>query len=166
MLEVVGLDTNSKNQGIYWMCICDCQRQERVPKQRSIRQDKLLAGKTKSCGCLKLKQKTRSKKITNCFDTISNDYGIGTTANGEKFYFDKEDLGKITSISSSWSFNDSGYLGARDMRENAERYHDGRRKFIYMKDIVMNKLPGEIVKYINPNDKNDNRKSNLVKENN
>ena len=53
-----------------------------------------------------------------------------------------------------------------DIKEYAEKYHNGRRKFIYMKDIVMDKLPGEIVKYINPNDKNDNRKSNLVKENN
>ena len=163
MLEVVGLDTNSKNQGIYWMCICDCQRKERVPKQRSIRQDKLLAGKTKSCGCLKLKQKTRSKKITNCFDTISNNYGIGTTANGEKFYFDKEDLGKITSVSSSWNVNDAGYLEARDMRDCAERYSNGRRQMVKIKDIIMDKQPNEIVKYINPKHKYDNRKSNLIK---
>ena len=33
-----------------------------------------------------------------------------------------------------------------------------------VKDIVMNKMPGEVVKYINPKDKNDNRKSNLIKE--
>ena len=38
--------------------------------------------------------------------------------------------------------------------------------YLFDNDIVMDKLPGEIVKYINPNDKNDNRKSNLVKENN
>ena len=28
----------------------------------------------------------------------------------------------------------------------------------------MNKNSGEVVKYINPKDKNDNRKSNLIKE--
>ena len=164
LLKVIGLDHNNKKHGIYWMCECKCQEHERVPKQRAIRQDKLLEGRTLSCGCLKLKQQTRSKYLTNKFDTVSEDYGIGYTSKGEKFYFDKEDLGKITSVSSSWSFNDSGYLGARDMRENAERYPNGRRKFIYMKDVVMNKSNGETVKYINQNDKNDNRKSNLVKE--
>ena len=112
----------------------------------------------------KEKQKTRSKHLTNKFDSISEDYGIGYTSKGEKFYFDKDDLEKITSISSSWSFNDSGYLGARDMRENAEKYPNGRRKFIYLKDVVMNKKDGEVVKYINSNDKNDNRKSNLIKK--
>lgn len=164
MLEVVGLDTNNKNKGIYWMCICDCQRNERVPKQRSIRQDKLLEGRTKSCGCLKRKQETRSKRITNCFDTISCDYGIGTTSKGEKFYFDKEDLGRISSVSSSWSFNDAGYLEARDMRDCAEKYsNNGRRKMVKLKDIIMNKQPNEIIKYINPKNKFDNRKTNLRK---
>ena len=166
LLKVVGLDYNNKKKGIYWMCECKCQENERVPKQRAIRQDKLLEGRTLSCGCLKKKQKTRGKHLTNMFDTVTENYGIGYTAKGEKFYFDKEDLGKITNISSSWHFNDSGYLGARDKRENAEKYPNGKRKIIYMKDVVMDKLPGEIVKYINPNDKNDNRKSNLVKENN
>lgn len=164
LLKVIGLDHNNKKHGIYWMCECKCQEHERVPKQRAIRQDKLLKGRTLSCGCLKLKQQTRSKYLTNKFDTVSEDYGIGYTSKGEKFYFDKEDLGKITSVSSSWSFNDSGYLGARDMRENAEKYPDGRRKLVYMKDIVMNKNNREVVKYINPKDKNDNRKSNLIKE--
>lgn len=146
------------------MCECKCQEHERVPKQRAIRQDKLLEGRTLSCGCLKQKQETRSKHITNKFDTVSEEYGIGYTSKGEKFYFDKEDLGKITSISSSWSINDAGYLGARDMRESKGSYSDGRRKFIKLKDVVMDKQVGERVKYINPNNKNDNRKSNLVKE--
>ena len=44
-LTVVGIDGNNHKSGTYWMCICDCQNNERVPKQRSIRQDKLLEGK-------------------------------------------------------------------------------------------------------------------------
>ena len=120
------------------MCECKCEENKRVPKQRAIRQDKLLEGRTLSCGCLKLKQKTRGRCTTNKFDIVSEEYGIGCTAKGEKFYFDKEDLSKITSVSSSWSFNDGGYLCARDMRENAEKYSDGRKKLIYMKDYLNN----------------------------
>ena len=42
LLKVVGLDYNNKKKGIYWMCECKCQENERFPKQRAIRQDKLL----------------------------------------------------------------------------------------------------------------------------
>lgn len=164
LLKVIGLDYNNKNHGIYWMCECKCQEHERVPKQIPRRQDKLLEGRTLSCGCLKKKQKTRSKHLTNKFDTVSEDFGIGYTSKGEKFYFDKEDLCKITSVSSCWHFNDSGYLCARDMRDNAEKYSNGRRKLVYMKHIIMDKKDGEVVKYVNPNNKNDNRKANLKKE--
>ena len=150
------IESNGRKR-VMWHCKCDCGN------ETDVRASDLKMGKIKSCGCLKLKQKTRSKKITNCFDTISNDYGIGTTANGEKFYFDKEDLGKITSVSSSWNVNDAGYLEARDMRDCAERYSNGRRQMVKIKDIIMDKQPNEIVKYINPKHKYDNRKSNLIK---
>lgn len=163
MLKVIGKDGNNKKSGTYWMCICDCQKKERVPKQRSIRQDKLLDGRTLSCGCRKLEQETRGKRITNCFDTITYKYGVGITSKGEEFYFDKEDLGKITVVSSAWNFNDAGYLCARDTRENSEKYKNGRRKYVKLKDIIMDKKDGEIVKYINPKNKYDNRKSNLIK---
>ena len=161
-MKVVGRDYNSKKRGIYWMCECGCQRNERVPKQRSIRQDKLIEGRTLSCGCLKLKQKTRSKYRTNTFD-MSGDYGIGRTYNGEEFIFDKEDYELIQSVSESWNFNDAGYLGARDMRENSEKYPNGRSKMVKLKDIVMSKKDGEIVKFRSDN-KKDFRKDNLVKE--
>lgn len=162
-LYVVGRDYNNKKIGIYWMCICVCQMHERVPKQRSIRQDKLLEGRTLSCGCKKLEQKTRGIHSTNHFDLISNTYGIGYTAKNEKFIFDKEDYGKIISISKSWHFNDGGYLEARDMRPDAEKYENGRRKIVYMKDIVMNKRNGKIVRFKDIKRKFDIRKSNLKK---
>ena len=161
-MKVVGRDFNSNKEGIYWMCECDCQKGVRVPKQRSIRQDKLLEGRTLSCGCLKLKQKTRGTRSTNTFE-IDGDTCIGYTSKGEKFLFDLEDFDLIKSVSESWHFNDSGYVTARDIRETSEKYKNGRSKLVYMKDIVMHKQLGETVRYINFKDKNDNRKSNLKK---
>lgn len=145
------------------MCECKCQEKERVPKQRPIRQDKLLEGRTLSCGCLKLKQETRGKHKTNRFDIESKEYGVGYTYDREMFFFDKEDFNKIIEVSSSWNINDGGYLAARDNREDSDRYSNGRKKLVYLKDIVINKNENEIVKYRNPKDKNDNRKSNLIK---
>jgi hypothetical protein len=129
----------------------------------SIRQDKLLEGRTKSCGYKKDLQKTRSKRETNRFE-IKDDYVVGYTYDGEKFYFDKDDYELVTSVSMSWSFNDSGYLGARDMRDGIGRYPDGRRKFVRLKDIVMRKQSGERVEYIDKSARHDNRKSNLIRK--
>lgn len=70
----------------------------------------------------------------------------------------------MTGVSTCWHFNDSGYVTARDMRESSERYQTtGRRRIVYLKDIVMGKQKGEQVKYVNYTVKNDNRKSNLMK---
>lgn len=161
-LQVVGRDYNNKKSGIYWMCICDCQLKERVPKQRSIRQDKLLEGRTTSCGCCKLNQKTRGSQNTNKFDLDSEEYGIGYTYDREKFIFDKEDYDKIVKISTCWNFNDGGYLQTRD-KSNPERYPNNKRKMVKLKDVIMDKIENhEIVKYKTKN-KNDNRKSNLIK---
>lgn len=163
LLKVVGLDGNNKKPGVYWMCECECQKNERVPKQRPIRQDKLLNGKTLSCGCLKTKQRTRGLHKTNSFVFIKN-YVIGRTSKGEEFYFDKEDYNLVTSVSTCWHFNDGGYLAARDKRSTAKRYNTtGARKLVYLKDVIMQKQEGEQVKYINYTAKNDNRKSNLMK---
>lgn len=161
-LTVVGIDGNNHKSGTYWMCICDCQNNERVPKQRSIRQDKLLEGKTLSCGCLKKEQKTRGKRKTNIFDlTSSDEYAIGYTFKGERFIFDKEDFDLIKTVSECWHFNDGGYLEARDKRGN-NLYKNNKKKMVYMKDIVMNKKEGEIVKFVTK-DKSNMCKNNLLK---
>lgn len=128
----------------------------------SIRQDKLLEGRTLSCGYNKDLQQTRSKHNTNKF-VLDGKYGIGYTYKGEKFYFDLEDYEKIIAVSQAWSFNDSGYLGARDMRDGALRYKNGRRKFVYLKDIIMNKEDGQTVVFIDKKKKYDCRKNNLIK---
>lgn len=162
-LTVIGRDTNNKHNGKWWMCICDCQKGKRVPMQIPRREDKLLRGNTTSCGCAKNEQKTRGKHYTNKFDLFSEDYGIGYTSNGKVFYFDKEDFDLIVSTSKCWNFNDDNYLFAVDKRENADRYENGRRKLIKLKDLVMNKKHGEIVKYVDCTKTYDNRKCNLIK---
>lgn len=165
-LEVIGLNENDQRKGIYWTCKCYCPEctKRRNSKLVSIRQDKLVNGRTRSCGYNKDLQETRNNKKTNKFEVAEN-YCIGYTYRNEKFYFDKEDYDLVTSVSQCWSFNDSGYVAARDMRDNAERYNTtGRRKLVYLKDIVMKKNAGEKVKYVNTSAKYDNRKSNLIKE--
>jgi hypothetical protein len=165
-LEVIARNENDNRHGIYWTCRCHCPEctKRRNPKFVSIRQDKLINGRTKSCGYNKDLQETRRNKNTNSFE-LTDDYYIGYTYKNEEFYFDKEDYELVISVSTCWSFNDGGYLVARDMRDAAERYDTtGGRKLVYLKDIVMKKNFGEKVVYVNKLAKYDNRKSNLKKE--
>lgn len=166
-LKVVSEDKESKHTGRYWICQCRCPKckiQEK-PQYVSIRQDKLRANRTTSCGYAKKEQKTRGIINTNHFIDLG-DCIMGTTYKGEKYYFDKEDFELVKSVSQSWFFNDAGYLGARDMRENSPRYNNGRRKIVNLKDVVMNKQEGQKVLFKNTNNKNDMRKSNLYIKNN
>lgn len=164
-LKVIRKNEEDKRQGTYWLCECSCPEctKRRIPKLVSIRQDKLLEGRTKSCGYNKDLQETRGAKNTNKFE-VNQDYCVGYTYKGEKFYFDTSDYDLVTGVSTCWHFNDSGYVTARDMRESSGRYQTtGRRRIVYLKDIVMGKQKGEQVKYVNYTAKNDNRKSNLMK---
>ena len=163
-LEVVCRNKEDERKGIYWLCKCHCPEcsKSRNPKFVSIRQDKLKAGKTLSCGYNKELQTTKGCKNTNKFK-LYKDYYICHTSKGEIFYFDKEDYDLVTSVSKSWNFNDGGYLIARDTRKESERYPSGAKKVVYLKDIILNKKIGERVEYVDKLQKYDNRKSNLKK---
>ncbi len=163
-LEVIRKNEEDERTGTYYFCKCHCPEcsKSRNPKIVSIRQDKLKEGRTLSCGYNKELQKTRGIKNTNKFKLYKN-YYIGYTSKGEFFYFDKEDYDLITSVSTSWSFNDGGYLAARDKRKDSEKYANGNRKLVYLKDIVLKKQDGERVEYVDKLSKYDNRKSNLKK---
>lgn len=163
-LEVISRNREDKRIGIYWLCKCHCPEctKRRNKKLISVRQDKLLEERTLSCGYNKDLQQTRGNFNTNTF-VSENGYYVGYTYKGDKYYFDKEDFGIVTEVSTSWFINDAGYVCARDMRENAKRYKDGRRQNVKLKDVLMNKKPGEKVVYVNPNMKYDNRKNNLKK---
>lgn len=54
-LTVIKRDTN-KNNGVYWVCLCDCGN------YTTVRSDSLLQGITKSCGCFQKEQVKKSCK--------------------------------------------------------------------------------------------------------
>ena len=86
---------------------------------------------------------------------LSGDYGIGWTANGEEFWFDKEDYDLIKNY--SWYYSSKGYVVSTEKRT---------RKKIALHRLVMGDIPeGMVVDHkIHPKgngNKYDNRKSNL-----
>ena len=76
------------NKRYIYHCICDCGNE--CDKLGEL----LSNGKTKSCGCLRSETVSKNHKKYNQYD-LSNDYGIGYTSKGEKFYFDIDDYEKI-----------------------------------------------------------------------
>lgn len=92
------------------------------------------------------------KRRKFCKYDLTNDYGIGYTSRGDRFYFDLEDFDKIKNY--SWSCNKEGYL----MTSIEGKMHRMHR-------IIMNCSDSKIwVDHIN-HDVKDNRKSNLRKIN-
>jgi len=51
-LTVVGLDKTVKKQGAHWCCVCDCG----TVLLKSVDTNRLIHGKTKSCGCLMIER--------------------------------------------------------------------------------------------------------------
>lgn len=126
-----------RSQGIYWICECECGN------IKSIRGSDLVNQKTKSCG--------------HCHDhnkyDLSGEYGIGYTANGTRFLFDKEDYYKIAPY--TWGTDAYGYIVAHYRDSN------GERKSIKMHRLVMDATDPEIhIDHIG-HDLADNRKSQL-----
>ena len=132
------LGTNKDNQ-FEWLCECVCESKT----LKKLTTSKLSQGCPSSCGCL---------NPHNTYELL-NDYGIGYTIKGEKFYFDLEDYDKIKNM--YWCVvrpdkNNEGYVFATK-----------NKKRIFMHRFVLDKIPnGKIVDHINRHP-NDNRKSNL-----
>jgi hypothetical protein len=79
---------------IYWHCICDCPDKT----EKDYLGSALRNGETKSCGCYArniAKQNGKKNKKYNEYNLIDYKYGVGYTAKGEEFWFDKEDFDKI-----------------------------------------------------------------------
>lgn len=110
-----------------WNCLCDCGR-EKLAYHSS-----LIRNATKTCG----------KCPTNTYKII-DDYVVGYTSKGEKFYFDLEDLQLVKSY--SWSNRGKGY-----MRSST---------YIELSRLIMSPDKSLVVDHINHN-VSDNRKSNL-----
>ena len=88
-----------------------------------------------------------------CEYDLTGDYGIGYTAQGDVFYFDKEDYDIIKNL--PWHKTQINYMSAH-VRIN------GKRPFILMHRLIMNAPQGLFVDHIGGNDtRNDNRHCNL-----
>ncbi len=78
-------------------CICECGT-----ISYNVNLNSLVLGKSKSCGCLAKEICSTVHKKYNTYD-LSDEYGIGFTSKGEKFYFDLEDYDKIKNY--CWSYD-------------------------------------------------------------
>jgi hypothetical protein len=130
----------SEIDAIRSLCRCDCGTIKPVTRT-SLKQ-----GTSKSCGCLSKEYAQKRRKF--CKYDLTNDYGVGYTHKGDKFYFDLEDFDKIKNY--SWSCNKEGYL-MTSIEGKTYRMHR----------IIMNCSDSKIwIDHIN-HDVKDNRKSNL-----
>lgn len=129
-----------------WYCDCDCGTKDFIVRGTNLR-----GNRTKTCGCERLQMISKRTRRYSTYDLTSENYGIGYTAKGEKFYFDLEDYDKIKNY--SWHMDDNGYIRTRF------RYDDEKtNKLVRMHKLILN-YDG-IIDHINHN-KADNRKQNL-----
>lgn len=132
-----------------WLCECSCQQHTK----RIVKQCDLKNGHSQSCGCLmkEINAEMHSKK--NEIKEVDG-YCIGYTENGEEFWFDKEDKSLVEQY--YWSYDNKGYLSARD----------GSNKHVRLHRLVMGVTDYEIkVDHKKhpplPENQYDNRKQNL-----
>lgn len=135
-----------------WECEClACGR--KVPVQ----QIRLVQGRKTHCGCLR----KSAKKGTpgNTYD-LSKGCGIGYTAKGEPFLFDKEDFSKVSLF--RWHFDTDGYLRATPPRNSGM----GKNPIPLHKLVMPDAPDGMVVDHIKHppgrcSKRIDNRKQNL-----
>ena len=102
------------------------------------------------------KLQSSCRRFYNKYD-LSNDYGIGYTNKGEKFYFDIEDYDKIKKY--TWYKDARGYI-----RTNMYNYETKQRDYQFLHCLIMGIKPNTdtFVDHIGGIDTiNDNRKCNL-----
>ena len=150
-----------------WLCECSCEEHNQVIVNAS----NLKSGKTVSCGCFAIEQRSkRFKKIaselnkknkskTNKYE-LSGDYGVGWTLNtNEEFYFDLEDYDKIKDY--CWVIANDGY--AKSTVHYKDKDNKDKKYTVLMHRIIMNPENNKI--YIDhkhgEDTRNDNRKYNL-----
>jgi len=130
----------------YVLCRCNCEDKT----EKEIYKTNLTSGKSKSCGCFRDNNISKTKSKYNTYD-LSEKYGIGYTIKGEPFYFDLEDYDLIKDY--CWRKETNGYIVSNIKGDN--------RKLIKMHRLIMNVYKFEIkVDHIFHN-KFDNRKEYL-----
>ena len=127
-----------------WYCLCDCGN----PKLIEVIGTDLRTGDVKSCGCLAA-ESIKSAKKRNLYDIIDN-YVVGFTSKGEKFYFDLDDFEKVKKY--CWHIDSEGYVTTNT-----------NRSILRMHVLVMETNNSNLyVDHIHgKNTRNDNRKENL-----
>ena len=72
----------SKEKGRkYWKCKCDCGN------EKTVRQDSLISGVTKSCGCIKKEQQDLTNKTFSYLTVIKRDFEKEKTVAGHNYYW-------------------------------------------------------------------------------
>lgn len=140
----------SKNtRGSYVKCKCDCGK-IKITKSYDFKH-----GICKSCGCLISEMAYKQMKRYCKYDLVSNNnYGIGISLNGYKFYFDLEDYDKIKEY--GWNYH-KDYITSHNIPKNPLFDMDN----ILIHRFIMNCTDkNKEVDHIN-HDTFDNRKVNL-----
>ncbi len=88
------LSYSHSDQGSWWSCKCDCGT------IRTIRQQGLIQGLSKSCGCFNREQSSKKNTLSDGiagFNSIYNTYKWGAEKVGREFNLSKEDFRLLTS---------------------------------------------------------------------
>lgn len=133
----------TNRRALAWECKCSCGN------TKIVLGEDLKRNKTKSCGCYNSELGSLKRKKNQFYQ--ENDYIVGITSNGEKFYFDVEDLPKVENY--CWRLSPYGYVITS--AHKSEQY-----KIIYLHRLIMSCSDDCEVDHIN-HDKVDNRKLNL-----
>lgn len=129
-----------------WKCECDCGN---IIEALGVY---LKNGNTKSCGCMRKETIHKKLKKYNHYEFVDN-YVVGYTFNGDKFYFDIEDYDKVKDI--CWWQRTDGYITGHSYTNNKDElvlFH--QLIFNFPTNINIDHIHGE-------KSRNDNRKSNL-----
>ena len=132
----------------YWICKCDCGN------FKSVSQNKLTSGNTKSCGCYQTEARHTNHKKYNKYELSENgEYYLMELDNDNITIIDKDDYEKVSKY--FWRVNDSGYAIHVFTDGSSIRLHR------LILDLGINdKSNNVVVDHINRN-KLDNRKHNL-----
>lgn len=130
----------SGQQQTMWKCVCDCGN------KCIVEGNELRRGNTQSCGCYRNECASKRRIKTNEYEVFQN-YAVGYTLKGEKFYIDIDDIDVVKPY--CWRLRKDGYLDAKTRNGTNER--------ILMHNLIMNH---KYIDHIN-GCRNDNRKCNL-----
>lgn len=136
---------NDKWNKTKWVCQCNCDDRTVREVSRSL----LKSGKSKSCGCYhkdRVRQSRKEYVKGNKFEFV-DDYVVGYTSTGKRFYFDKCDYDVVKNH--TWGTSKGNRVVATI-----------NRKTVSIHRFILNPEEDKVIDHINGNPL-DNRRSNL-----